>query len=46
MKIASTQDVVHWEAAAAAVAATKSPLKGPGCHVAEIMAAVDFVVPA
>jgi 2-oxo-3-hexenedioate decarboxylase len=25
---------------------TKAPLKGPGCHVGAVMAAIDFVIPA
>jgi 2-oxo-3-hexenedioate decarboxylase len=25
---------------------TKAPLRGPGCHVGAVMAAIDFVIPA
>lgn len=39
-------ELIHPKVEAEICIVTKAPLKGPGCHVAAVMAAVDFVVPA
>ena len=41
-----TSELIHAKVEAEICVVTKVPLKGPGCHVAAVMAAVDFVVPA
>jgi len=41
-----TSELIHPKVEAEICIVTKSPLKGPGCHVAAVMAATDFVVPA
>ena len=41
-----TSELIHPKVEAEICVVTKSPLKGPGCHVAAVMAAIDFVVPA
>ncbi len=39
-------ELIHPKVEAEICIVTKAPLKGPGCHVAAVMAAVDFVLPA
>ena len=39
-------ELIHPKVEPEIVFVTKAPLKGPGCHVAAVMAAVDFVLPA
>jgi len=39
-------ELIHPKVEAEICVVTKAPLKGPGCHVAAVMAAIDFVVPA
>jgi 2-oxo-3-hexenedioate decarboxylase len=39
-------ELIHPKVEAEICVVTRSALKGPGCHIAEVMAAVDFVVPA
>lgn len=41
-----TSELIHPKVEAEICIVTKAPLKGPGCHVAAVMAATDFVVPA
>ncbi|CAG2134412.1 2-oxo-3-hexenedioate decarboxylase [Cupriavidus numazuensis] len=41
-----TGELIHPKVEAEICVVTKAPLKGPGCHIAAVMAAVDFVVPA
>ena len=41
-----TSELIHPKVEAEICVVTKAPLKGPGCHVAAVMAAVDFIVPA
>lgn len=41
-----TAQLIHPKVEAEICIVTKAPLKGPGCHVAAVMAATDFVVPA
>jgi 2-oxo-3-hexenedioate decarboxylase len=41
-----TSELIHPKVEAEICIVTKSALKGPGCHVAAVMAATDFVVPA
>ena len=39
-------ELIHPKVEAEICIVTKAPLKGPGCNVAAVMAATDFVVPA
>ncbi|MBS0355996.1 MAG: 2-oxo-3-hexenedioate decarboxylase [Proteobacteria bacterium] len=39
-------ELIHPKVEAEICIVTKAPLKGPGCHVGAVMAAVDFVLPA
>jgi 2-oxo-3-hexenedioate decarboxylase len=39
-------ELIHPKVEAEICIVTKAPLRGPGCHVAAVMAAVDLVVPA
>ena len=39
-------ELIHPKVEAEICVVTKAPLRGPGCHVGAVMAAVDFVVPA
>ncbi len=39
-------ELIHPKVEAEICIVTKAPLKGPGCHVGAVMAAVDFVIPA
>src|SRR5580765_2058790 len=39
-------ELIHPKVEAEICIVTKAPLKGPGCNVAAVMAAVDFVLPA
>ena len=41
-----TQALIHPKAEAEVAFVTKEPLKGPGCHVGDVLRATDFVVPA
>lgn len=41
-----TSELIHPKVEAEICIVTKAPLKGPGCHIAAVMAATDFVVPA
>ncbi len=41
-----TAELIHPKVEAEICVVTKAPLKGPGCHIGAVMAAVDFVVPA
>ena len=41
-----TAELIHPKVEAEICVVTKAALKGPGCHVGAVMAAVDFVVPA
>jgi 2-oxo-3-hexenedioate decarboxylase len=41
-----TSQLIHPKVEAEICIVTKAPLKGPGCHVASVMAATDFVIPA
>lgn len=41
-----TAELIHPKVEAEICIVTKAPLKGPGCHIAAVMAATDFVVPA
>lgn len=38
--------LIHPKVEAEIAIVTKAPLRGPGCHMGAVMAAVDFVVPA
>jgi 2-oxo-3-hexenedioate decarboxylase len=39
-------ELIHPKVEAEICVVTKAPLKGPGCNIAAVMAAVDFVLPA
>ena len=39
-------ELIHPKVEAEICIVTKAPLKGPGCHVGAVMAAIDFVIPA
>ena len=39
-------ELIHPKAEAEICVVTKAPLRGPGCHVGAVMAAIDFVLPA
>jgi 2-oxo-3-hexenedioate decarboxylase len=39
-------ELIHPKVEAEICVVTKAPLKGPGCHVGAVIAAVDFVLPA
>lgn len=39
-------ELIHPKVEAEICVVTKAPLKGPGCHVGAVMAAVDLVIPA
>lgn len=40
------KDLIHPKVEAEIAFVTKAPLKGPGCHVGNVLAATDFVLPA
>ena len=39
-------ELIHPKVEAEICIVTKAPLRGPGCHMAAVLAAIDFVVPA
>ncbi|MFM2055289.1 MAG: hypothetical protein RL456_3326 [Pseudomonadota bacterium] len=39
-------ELIHPKVEAEICIVTKAPLRGPGCHVGAVMAAIDFVIPA
>ena len=39
-------ELIHPKVEAEICVVTKAALQGPGCHVATVMAAIDFVAPA
>ncbi len=39
-------ELIHPKVEAEICIVTKAPLRGPGCHVGAVLAAIDFVVPA
>ena len=39
-------ELIHPKVEAEICIVTKSPLRGPGCHLGAVLAAIDFVVPA
>ena len=41
-----TAELIHPKVEAEICIVTKAPLRGPGCHVGAVMAAIDFVIPA
>jgi len=41
-----TAELIHPKVEAEICVVTKAALRGPGCHVGAVMAAIDFVVPA
>ena len=41
-----TSELIHPKVEAEICIVTKAPLRGPGCHVGEVLAATDFVLPA
>ena len=41
-----TRTLIHPKVEAEICIVTKAPLRGPGCHIGAVMAAIDFVIPA
>lgn len=41
-----TEQLIHPKVEAELAFVTKAPLKGPGCHIGNVLAATDFVIPA
>ena len=41
-----TSELIHPKVEAEICIVTKAPLRGPGCHVGTVLAAIDFVLPA
>ena len=41
-----TSELIHPKIEAEIAVVTKKPLRGPGCTIAEVMSAIDYVVPA
>ncbi len=41
-----TKELIHPKVEAEIAFVTKAPLSGPGCHVADVFAATDFILPA
>ena len=41
-----TAELIHPKVEAEICIVTKAPLRGPGCHVGAVLAAIDFVLPA
>lgn len=41
-----TGELIHPKVEAEICIVTKAPLRGPGCHVGDVLAATDFVLPA
>lgn len=41
-----TKELIHPKVEAEIAVVTKKPLKGPGCHIGDVLSAIDFVVPA
>jgi 2-oxo-3-hexenedioate decarboxylase len=44
--VVNTKELIHPKIEAEIAFVTKAPLKGPGCHIGDVLAATDFVVPA
>lgn len=44
--VIDTSELIHPKVEAEIAVVTKKPLKGPGCHLGDVLAAIDFVVPA
>lgn len=40
------EELIHPKVEPEIAVVTKAPLKGPGCHIGQVMAAVDFMLPA
>lgn len=41
-----TSRLIHPKIEAEVAFVTKAPLKGPGCHIGDVLAATDFIIPA
>lgn len=41
-----TSELIHPKIEAEVAFVTKAPLKGPGCHIGDVLAATDFIIPA
>jgi 2-oxo-3-hexenedioate decarboxylase len=44
--VVDTSKLIHPKIEAEIAFVTKAPLTGPGCHIGQVLAATDFVVPA
>lgn len=42
----NTKELIHPKVEAEVAFVTKAPLRGPGCHIGDVFAATDFVIPA
>lgn len=41
-----TSELIHPKVEAEIAIVTSKPLRGPGCHIGQVMAAIDFLIPA
>lgn len=44
--VVDTKELIHPKVEAEIAVVTKKALRGPGCHIGDVLAAIDFVVPA
>jgi 2-oxo-3-hexenedioate decarboxylase len=44
--VIDTSKLIHPKVEAEIAFVTKKPLKGPGCHIGDVLAATDFIIPA
>ena len=44
--VVNTKELIHPKIEAEIAFVTKAPLHGPGCHIGDVLAATDFVIPA
>ncbi len=44
--VIDTKELIHPKIEAEIAFVTKAPLYGPGCHIGDVLAATDFVIPA
>ncbi|PRB75015.1 2-oxo-3-hexenedioate decarboxylase [Pseudomonas sp. MYb185] len=44
--VVDTSKLIHPKIEAEIAFVTKAPLKGPGCHIGDVLAATDFIIPA
>lgn len=44
--VVNTKELIHPKIEAEIAFVTKAPLRGPGCHIGNVLSATDFVIPA